>query len=356
MANLGGAAAGAAAIVNINTMEEYLEGTIGVSNQGMRNKLVTNGFTDLDALVRMKESDVETACHAIRKTTGPAASREVSMVIQKRLEMLVSYVHYSYITNRTLDYNSAELDQLQSVSTWMDQLGSDPDEETVQVYRDNLNKRVWFESINTFLASKKGSSGMPIAYLTRESRNPPAVDPGFGLPNFHLDLARRGRIDAPGGASSTFYAADNRTLYQLLQRKCVGTTAGNTIRQFQRTMDGRSAYLRLHRQVYGEDARALLLEKAQNKLDKLRFDNRSKNFTFDTFIDRMRECFIDMGPNDQMTETSKVSKLMAAWQVPSLLHLNAIVQSNPQCKHDFEATVTFLSGPHGSHGHCLKHD
>ena len=82
----------------------------------------------------------------------------------------------------------------------------------------------------------------------------------------------------------------------MLQRKCVGTTAGNTIRQFQRTTDGRSAYLRLHRQVCGEDARALLLEKAQNKLDKLRFDNRSKNFTFDAFIDRMRECFIDMAP------------------------------------------------------------
>ena len=69
-----------------------------------------------------------------------------------------------------------------------------------------------------------------------------------------------------------------------------------------------------------------------------------KNFTFDTFIDRMRECFIDMGPNDQMTETRKVSKLMAAWQVPSLQHLSAIVLSNPQCKHDFEASVTFLSG------------
>ena len=136
----------------------------------------------------------------------------------RSLFTLVSYVHYMYITNRTLDYNTANLDVLQSVSTWMDQLGDDPDEETIQVYRDNLHKRVWFESINTFLASKKGSSGMPIAYLTRESRNPPAVDPGFGLPNFHLDLARRGRIDAPGGASSTFYAADNRTLYQLLQR------------------------------------------------------------------------------------------------------------------------------------------
>ena len=193
MDNQGGAAAVAAAIVNINNMDEYLERTIGVANQGMRNKLITNGFTDLDAIVRMKRSDVKETCLAIRKTTGPAASREVSMVIQKRLEMLVSYVHYIYITNRTLDYNSAELDQLQSVSTWMDQLGSDPDEETVQVYRDNLNKRVWFESINTFLASKKGSSGMPIAYLTREDRNPPAADPGLGLPSFHQDLASRGR-------------------------------------------------------------------------------------------------------------------------------------------------------------------
>ena len=40
------------------------------------------------------------------------------MVIQERLEMLVSYVHYMYITNRTLDYNTADLDVLQSVSTY----------------------------------------------------------------------------------------------------------------------------------------------------------------------------------------------------------------------------------------------
>ena len=45
----GGAAAAAAAIVNINNMDEHLDRTIGVANQGMGNKLITNGFTDLDA-------------------------------------------------------------------------------------------------------------------------------------------------------------------------------------------------------------------------------------------------------------------------------------------------------------------
>ena len=69
MANQGeaaGAAAVAAAIVNINNMDEYLERTIGVANQGMRDKLITNGFTDLDALVRKKRSGVKEACLAIR--------------------------------------------------------------------------------------------------------------------------------------------------------------------------------------------------------------------------------------------------------------------------------------------------
>ena len=68
MANQGGAAgaaAVAAAIVIINNMDEYLERTIGVANQGMRNKLITNGFTDLDALVRKKRKDVDKACVAI---------------------------------------------------------------------------------------------------------------------------------------------------------------------------------------------------------------------------------------------------------------------------------------------------
>ena len=117
--------------------------TIGVTNQGTRNKLVTNGFTDFDALVRMKKSDVKETCLAIGKTTGPAQSREVSMVILKRLEMLVSHVHCMCITNRAFNGNTATLDEPQLVSAWIDPLGDDPDEETVQACKDSLNKRVW---------------------------------------------------------------------------------------------------------------------------------------------------------------------------------------------------------------------
>ena len=124
-------------------MHEHLEQVIGVTSHGMRNRLKENGFTDLDVLVTMDRERVEQTCSTIRKsTTGPAATREVTVAIQSRLVKLVAHAKCMHITQRALDYNAAPLVQLDSVATWIDQLDGDPDEGTVPAYRDNLNKRV----------------------------------------------------------------------------------------------------------------------------------------------------------------------------------------------------------------------
>ena len=95
---------------NITTMHEYLEQVIGVTSHGMRNGLIENGFTDLDALVTMDKERVEQTCSTIGKsTTGPAATREVSMVVQSRLVKLVAHAKYMCITQRALDYDAAPL-------------------------------------------------------------------------------------------------------------------------------------------------------------------------------------------------------------------------------------------------------
>ena len=89
----------AAAVAPPATMLEYLERVIGVTNQQMREKLVGHGIDSMESLVSMKKSDVEKACSAIRKSpTGPVASRDVTMVIQTRLEKLLLHVKYKYLT------------------------------------------------------------------------------------------------------------------------------------------------------------------------------------------------------------------------------------------------------------------
>ena len=84
------------------------------------------------------------------------------------------------------------------------------------------------------------------------------------------------------------------------------------------------------------------MRKAEKFLENARFDGKSSKFTFDRFIARMRQAFQDMEPGDIMSEQRKVTKLMNAWQVESLSHLDASVTGVPARATDFEAAVTFL--------------
>ena len=45
-----------AAPVAIATMDAYLEQTLGVANQGMRDKIVAAGFTNMDVLVKKADT------------------------------------------------------------------------------------------------------------------------------------------------------------------------------------------------------------------------------------------------------------------------------------------------------------
>lgn len=93
----------------------------------------------------------------------------------------------------------------------------------------------------------------------------------------------------------------------------------------------------------GEDVKQQLLNTAERTMASLRFDNRNRNWTFDKFIGKLRGAFIDLGNTVTMTEQWKVYKLMQAWQVSGLLHLNAIVTSTPRYSDSFDNTVNFLA-------------
>ena len=98
------------------------------------------------------------------------------------------------------------------------------------------------------MSTKRGKSGFPIECLIRPSEGTPLEDPGFMNPTIPEKLFQRGHINIEGNPTnqrSQFYSADNRELYMLLQRKCLGTSADNTIKAFDGKKDGRGAHLRL---------------------------------------------------------------------------------------------------------------
>jgi hypothetical protein len=61
----------------------------------------------------------------------------------------------------------------------------------------------------------------------------------------------------------------------------------------------------------GEDVQQILRTKADTILKKhRRYDGRSKNYTLDKHINRFKQAFIDLGPNDVTSEPRKVELFM----------------------------------------------
>ena len=126
----------------------------------MREKLIQHGT--LEGLLLMNDDHVDKICGAARKSgTGQVASRDVPVIIQTRLMWVVLHTRHRHMTRRPLEFNNAPLEQLQDVATWVQQLDDDPEEDTVLVYKDSLNKRAWFESIQLHLLVKRATLECP---------------------------------------------------------------------------------------------------------------------------------------------------------------------------------------------------
>jgi hypothetical protein len=124
---------------------------------------------------------------------------------------------------------------------------------------------------------------------------------------------------------------------------CHSTTAWNTISGFEARSDGRGAILALIRQYMGSDVQQVLIRRAETFLENARYDGKSKNFDFAKFIGKFRQAVSDLGPEDRMSEQRQVTKLVRAFQVPELRHLDAMITGDPLRRANFEATVVFLS-------------
>ena len=314
---------------------QFLQHVVGVQNVVVRQKLVDAGFGNLDEVYKKPlEWSGGVVKNIMSSRYGPPEHRHLDPHSIELLKKFVLYQKLRYLCGRTRTYANSTLARMNQVYEWFEQQEADP-EDTVANFTDGCNKRLWIESIEQYLSIKKGQALVPLAYVIRRDPNRPEPAPEFGFPTMDHEIATRGRL------SGHFWAADNRSVWLFLRKKCHGTTAWTVIVEFERRADGRSAFLALIGQYLGRDYQRNLLKAAVTTLENLRFDGRSKNWTFDRFIGKMRQCFVDMGPNNQLTEERKVMALQAAWQVPGLQHLDAMMQRD--YSNDFNGAVTFLA-------------
>jgi signal transduction protein with GAF and PtsI domain len=80
--------AAAAAAAAPATMDAYLQVTLRIENANMRERIMAEGYTSLDVLVKKDKDWVRELRISIKKSsTGNAASREVTLAHEERLVM-----------------------------------------------------------------------------------------------------------------------------------------------------------------------------------------------------------------------------------------------------------------------------
>ena len=187
--------------------------------------------------------------------------------------------------------------------------------------------------------AKIGPSGVPLSYVIRDSADIPPHDLGFAFPDLDQDIADRGRHDG------IFWPADNKSVWSDLRLICHGTDLWNTIRRFEKSKNGRGAFVAMQLTLEGDDIRQLMARKAETVVNYAVFDGRSKNWTLDKHVDRFREAQQDLeASGNPMTEESMVRKLLNSFQHPQLGHVTTIVDTTPRLKYNFEAAQAFLKG------------
>ena len=325
-------------------MDNYLNQILGVNQAVTRTRIIQNGFHSLASLTRRDVKHASKVCSVVRKiTTGPAVARIVSVTTEDNLGNLTRYARYRYITQRPMDFADATLNNLDELGYWSTQLeGSKPTSNDLAPFTDGANKKVWFETIKSHLQVMIGDSGMPLSYVLREDPALPAVDPGFGLPDFEQDVASRGRHDGH------FWRGDNRLVWLLIKKLTEGTNAWSCVQEFARTNNGRGAYFALVNTYMGPDIQRILLKRAEATLSTAVYDGRSKSWTWTKHVSRYREAFKDMATSGQeLRGRTKVTKLLASFQMESLRHLSSTINNDPALRENFEAAQAFIQGEIG---------
>ena len=324
----------------LDDMDEFLYYILEVENEDMRGLIQREGFTSFKAVLRKDEKWVSETRNYIRKSpTADPQARDMTSEQALNLWKAILWAKYAYITQRPLEFNLATRRSMERVYEWYKDLEAELPDTSVATFSSSLNKRTWFESIESYLQAKKGAAGFPIKYVVSttgavDRHNPPAMP--VRKDDFKDDLAKRGRH------RGVFWSMDNNMVWRLLEQKCRGTDAWSTIAAYEPTANGTGAYRALRNHYMGDDVKKVLRTEADTIIRHTKFDGKSRNYTLEKHINRFRQAFIDLGPDNQPTEERKVEWFMDAWQVPGKDHLSANVLTLPEYSGSFENTCNYL--------------
>jgi hypothetical protein len=209
----------------------------------------------------------------------------------------------------------------------------------------------WTEAFQDYLPRVIGVRNIPLAYVVRpEATVPPIGAQAAGAPHSTEHEAIEIELVYRAAHGHALFREDNAAVYYKLEEATRTTTYAASIKPFQRTKNGREAWLALSNQYAGNDKWEAEIKRHEQLLHTRVWKGQS-NFTLERFIAQHRNAFVSMqAAAEHVTyqlpnERSRVGFLLEAIQNSDAglqAAMASIKTDSDGMRNDFEASATHL--------------
>ena len=140
------------------------------------------------------------------------------------------------------------------------------------------------------------------------------------------------------------FRQDNKTVYQLLKAKCLKTAAWDWIQEYDRTSNGRAAWLALCDHYNGEAEENKRVDMAHEQLKQLYYTNET-TFPFEKFLTKLKAAFavLDEVKDEKLSDKQKVHKMLDMIRSNDPALISAVTVTRKEYKTDFTGAANYFS-------------
>ncbi len=301
-------------------------------------QLQQEGITIVDDLIDFDKDTIEQIAANLRRPAGrvpdpdpnaapgatiPTPSFVFGAKSQKRLVTAAQLLrYYEEVGRATTPGNIQWATVMKNFAAQWKALGDKKkaDEPEVPKITKALPVIKWTEAFRDYLHRTIGVRTIPLAYVIRPDDNVLAIGTiAAGTPHSVEHGSIEDELIARASHTSPLYREDNSAVYYKLEEATRATSYAASIKPYQRTKNGRGAWLALSNQYAGKDKWEAEINRHEQLLHTRIWKGQS-NFPLERFIAQHRNAYVSMqAASDHVTyqlpnEHSRVGNLLTAIQ------------------------------------------
>jgi hypothetical protein len=354
-------------MANVNAFRTTLRG-LGFSIDAARSITDDQEIATIEELSILDAEGVVDLCKALRRPGGtilnpnrndpgqpnqiPNPGTNIPLRAQENLKLAAYYVrHYQRISRPLLptDITLVSVRGLRSLKEHED--NHEQPEETLVLNEKDMAKTM--DSIDSLLRSYLGEKKVPLAYVIRDNEDPEpsADDPPANYATIEDEMISRSPHRDGNGVIEPTFAADNRKVWEILESICRETNAWTWIKSFNRTKNGRAAYLALYQHYLGASNADNVQSRAENKLQNTFYTGERRRFTFEKYVQVHKDQHTSLQALEEfgyprLDDRTKVRHLINGIRTKELDAAKGQVWASATLRSDFDGCVdlfkTFL--------------